>query len=241
MRSPTHVLIAALLSATSAAATNAAAMERPRGVVELFTSQGCSSCPPADRIVGELAKDPSLVVLSLPVDYWDYIGWKDTLASPQCTARQKGYAAARGDGQVYTPQAVIDGLTHVVGADGAAIAKSLDQDRGAKGALSLDVSAKVADGRATVDVGPAADKKAIVWLLEVEPSATVTIGRGENAGRTLTYTNVVRKMTRLGEYAGAPAHFEAPASAKTDMRYVALVQAGEADRPGAILGAARAN
>ena len=236
MRSPRIALIAALLSATSAAAT-----ERPRGVVELFTSQGCSSCPPADKVVGELAKDPSLVVLSLAVDYWDYIGWKDTLASPQCTARQKGYAAARGDGQVYTPQAVIDGITHVVGADGAAIAKSLDQDRGAKGALSLDVSAKVADGRATVDIGPAADRSAVVWLLEVEPQATVTVGRGENAGRTLTYTNVVRKMTRLGDYAGAPAHFEAPTASTADMRYVALVQAGSVDRPGAILGAARAN
>ncbi|MCB1536027.1 MAG: DUF1223 domain-containing protein [Rhodoblastus sp.] len=241
MRSATPALVAALLSATSAAATNAVAMERPRGVVELFTSQGCSSCPPADKVVGELAKDPSLVVLSLPVDYWDYIGWKDTLASPQSTARQKGYAAARGDGQVYTPQAVIDGLTHVVGADGAAISKSLDQDRGEKGALSLDVSAKVADGRATVDVGPAADRKAIVWLLEVEPSATVTVGRGENAGRTLTYTNVVRRMMRLGDYAGAPAHFETSTPTRADMRYVALVQAGEADRPGAILGAARAN
>ena len=141
MRSPTHVLIAALLSATSAAATNAAAMERPRGVVELFTSQGCSSCPPADRIVGELAKDPSLVVLSLPVDYWDYIGWKDTLASPQCTARQKGYAAARGDGQVYTPQAVINGRIHVVGSKRAAV---LDKQMTSRKALNAKLAVLVA-------------------------------------------------------------------------------------------------
>lgn len=236
MRSPKIVILAALMSASGAAA-----MERPRGVVELFTSQGCSSCPPADRVVGELARDPTLVVLSLPVDYWDYIGWKDTLASPQCTARQKGYAAARGDGQVYTPQAVIDGVSHVVGADRDAIAVTLKQDRGAKGALSVDVSAKVADGRAEIDIGAGAGKSATVWLLEVEPSATVQIGRGENAGRTLTYTNVVRKMTRLGDYAGAPAHFEAPADVKADKRYVALVQTGAVDRPGAILGAAIAN
>lgn len=236
MRSPKIVILAALMSASGAVA-----MERPRGVVELFTSQGCSSCPPADRVVGELARDPTLVVLSLPVDYWDYIGWKDTLASPQCTARQKGYAAARGDGQVYTPQAVIDGVSHVVGADRDAIAVTLKQDRGAKGALSVDVSAKVADGRAEIDIGAGAGKSATVWLLEVEPSATVQIGRGENAGRTLTYTNVVRKMTRLGDYAGAPAHFEAPADVKADKRYVALVQTGAVDRPGAILGAAVAN
>ena len=112
MRS-TPIAFTALLLAASAAV----AMERPRGVVELFTSQGCSSCPPADRILGDLARDPSLVVITMPVDYWDYIGWKDTLASPQCTAGQKGYAAARGDGQVYTPQAVIDGVSHVVNFD----------------------------------------------------------------------------------------------------------------------------
>jgi len=231
MRS-TPIAFTALLLAASAAV----AMERPRGVVELFTSQGCSSCPPADRILGDLARDPSLVVLTMPVDYWDYIGWKDTLASPQCTARQKGYAAARGDGQVYTPQAVIDGVSHVVGADRAAIEKNISEDRSAKGALSVDVATKIADGKASVDVGAGAGKAASVWLLEVEPSATVAVGRGENAGRTLTYTNVVRKMTRLGDYSGQAAHFEAPA--KAEARYVALVQAGAADKPGAILGAA---
>ncbi|HMN71238.1 MAG TPA: DUF1223 domain-containing protein [Rhodoblastus sp.] len=188
-------------------------------------------------MIGELARDPSLVVLSLPVDYWDYIGWKDTLASPQCTARQKGYAAARGDGQVYTPQAVIDGLTHVVGADREAILKNVSDDRSASGAMSVDVAAKIADGRAAVDVGAGAGRTATVWLLEVEPSAVVQVGRGENAGRTLAYTNIVRKMTRLGDYAGAPAHFEAPAAG--DRRYVALVQTGGPDRPGAILGAAQ--
>ncbi len=231
MRS-TPIAFTALLLAASAAV----AMERPRGVVELFTSQGCSSCPPADRILGDLARDPSLVVITMPVDYWDYIGWKDTLASPQCTARQKGYAAARGDGQVYTPQAVIDGVSHVVGADRAAIEKNISEDRSAKGALSVDVATKIADGKASVDVGAGAGKAASVWLLEVEPSATVAVGRGENAGRTLTYTNVVRKMTRLGDYSGQAAHFEAPA--KAEARYVALVQAGAADKPGAILGAA---
>src|ERR1700680_3484388 len=82
------------------------ASAQPRAVVELFTSQGCSSCPPADKLIGELAGDPSLVVMSIPIDYWDYLGWKDTLASPRNTARQKAYARVRGDGQVYTPQAL---------------------------------------------------------------------------------------------------------------------------------------
>src|SRR5215510_15402684 len=89
----------------------------PRGVVELFTSQGCSSCPAADKLAGELARDPSLVVMSLPIDYWDYLGWKDTLALPGHTKRQRSYAGTRGDRAVYTPQVVINGAAHVLGSD----------------------------------------------------------------------------------------------------------------------------
>ena len=91
----------------------------PRGLLELFTSQGCSSCPAADKLLGELAADPSLVVLSVPIDYWDYLGWKDTLADPSHSARQRAYARVRGDRQVYTPQIVVNGATHVVGSDHA--------------------------------------------------------------------------------------------------------------------------
>jgi hypothetical protein len=221
-----------------AAAGPACAGERPRGVVELFTSQGCSSCPAADKILGDLAHDPSLVVMSLPVDYWDYIGWKDTLASPACTARQKGYAGARGDGQVYTPQAVIDGAVHVVGADREAIVSTISSHAGA---LGLDVSAKTANGRISVDVGAGAPQRASVWLFEIQPQATVEVGRGENAGRALTYTNIVRKMTRLGDWTGASAHFETPDAAAPGDRYVALVQAGTQEKPGVILGVARAD
>src|ERR1043166_7464075 len=91
------------------ASTAAAFAADTRAVVELFTSQGCSSCPPADELIGQLAKDPSLVAMSLPIDYWDYLGWKDTLAKPAHTARQRAYAQVRGDRAVYTPQAVING------------------------------------------------------------------------------------------------------------------------------------
>src|SRR6187551_2553528 len=96
-----------------------------RGVLELFTSQGCSSCPPADRLMGELAKDPSLVAFSLNVDYWDSLGWKDTLADPRNAARQRAYALLRGDRGVYTPHTVVDGAAHVVGSDAAAIERAL--------------------------------------------------------------------------------------------------------------------
>src|ERR1700750_2083727 len=91
----------------------------PRAVVELFTSQGCSSCPPADKIIGELAKDPSVIALSMPIDYWDYLGWKDTLADSRFSARQKAYSHMRGDRDVYTPQVIVNGSTHGIGSDRA--------------------------------------------------------------------------------------------------------------------------
>src|SRR6266436_5087035 len=98
---------------------HSSAQAEPRAVVELFTSQGCSSCPPADKLLSELAADPSLVAISVPIDYWDYLGWKDTLADHRNTARQKAYAHTRGDGQVYTPQVVVNGSLHALGSDKA--------------------------------------------------------------------------------------------------------------------------
>src|SRR5580700_11394744 len=98
----------------------------PRSVVELFTSQGCSSCPPADKIIGELAKDPSVIALSMPIDYWDYLGWKDTLADARFSARQKAYSQMRGDRKVYTPQVVVNGSAHVVGSDRSGIEGAID-------------------------------------------------------------------------------------------------------------------
>src|SRR3989440_1108156 len=99
----------------------------PRAVVELFTSQGCSSCPPADRILGELAQDPSIIALSMPIDYWDYLGWKDTLADARFSARQRAYSRVRGDREVYTPQLVVNGAVHVVGSDRESIQIAIDK------------------------------------------------------------------------------------------------------------------
>src|SRR5580692_5249582 len=99
----------------------------PRAFLELFTSQGCSSCPPADKLLGELSGDPSVVALSVPIDYWDYLGWKDTLASPGHSARQRAYAKVRGDRQVYTPQIVVNGAMHVLGSDRAAVDRMIAQ------------------------------------------------------------------------------------------------------------------
>src|SRR5713226_9060869 len=118
-----------LAFAVVAVCSTVAAHAEPRAVIELFTSQGCSSCPPADKLLGELSSDPSLVAISVPIDYWDYLGWKDTLADPRNTARQKAYAHVRGDGQVYTPQVVVNGALHALGSDKAVIEAAIASSR----------------------------------------------------------------------------------------------------------------
>src|SRR5277367_944679 len=119
----------------------------PRAVIELFTSQGCSSCPPADKVVGELAKDPSVIALSMPIDYWDYLGWKDTLADSRFSARQKAYSQMRGDRDVYTPQAVINGSLHVIGSDRAGIEGAISDTDKSEGVMSVPVSMTLAGNK----------------------------------------------------------------------------------------------
>src|SRR5580658_3338265 len=127
----------------------------PRAVVELFTSQGCSSCPPADHIIGELAKDPSIIALSMPIDYWDYLGWKDTLADARFSARQKAYSQMRGDRNVYTPQAVVNGSVHVIGSDRASIETAIGDTSKTDGVMSVPVSMSLAGKQITVSVAAA--------------------------------------------------------------------------------------
>src|SRR5882757_10198266 len=112
------------------------AQAEPRAVIELFTSQGCSSCPAADKLIAEYSRDPSVIALSLAIDYWDYLGWKDTLAMSGHSNRQRAYAKGRGDRQVYTPQAVIDGAVHALGSDKAAIEKAIRQTHDQNAALT---------------------------------------------------------------------------------------------------------
>jgi hypothetical protein len=214
-----------------------------RGVIELFTSQGCSSCPPADHVLGELARDPSLVAISVPVDYWDYLGWKDTLASPRHSARQRGYASMRGDRNVYTPQAVINGVIHVVGSDKSGIERALVQSRRNSAILSLPVSLSTANGKLTVAVpaGKNDSAPAEVWLCPLAKATPVAIGRGENRGSTVTYYNVVRRWIKLGEWNGTAHTFTLPASELSagDIDAVAvLVQSGSVEKPGTMMGAA---
>src|SRR5712691_4852810 len=177
-----------VVAAVAVAAIGTPAAADPRAVVELFTSQGCSSCPAADQLLGQLARDPTLVAMSLPIDYWDYLGWKDTLAKPGHTARQRAYAEVRGDRAVYTPQAVINGALHVQGSDKTAIERAIAQTRHQAGTLSLPVTVAVADGRVNVAVPESKDQRASgeIWLCTLAKSVPVAIGRGENRGHTIT-------------------------------------------------------
>ena len=234
-------LPAALAIAAWAAVASASA--DPRAVVELFTSQGCSSCPPADRLLGELAHDPAIVALSLPIDYWDYLGWKDTLANPRHAARQRGYARVRGDREVYTPQAVINGVAHALGSDGAAIDAAIRATRTDPSTLAVPVRLLIEGDRLDVKIAPAADAAGAgeVWLCELAKAVPVPIGRGENGGRTIVYHNVVRRWVRLGEWNGSEHSFSVPvaelAENGTDALAV-IVQGGTIERPSRMLGAA---
>jgi hypothetical protein len=222
-----------------------------RAVVELFTSQGCSSCPPADKLMGELSRDPSLVIMSLPVDYWDYLGWKDTLALHGHSIRERAYADARGDREVYTPQVVINGVAHVVGSDKDAIDQAIQQTRHNSAPLALPVTMTVADGKVTVTLPASAKDQASaeVWLCPITKKTQVEINRGENRGHTLTYYNVVRRWVKLGTWSGKAESFNVPLASLPDADFslqdidsvTVFVQSGADAKPGLMLGAATAS
>ncbi|HEY5226330.1 MAG TPA: DUF1223 domain-containing protein [Methylovirgula sp.] len=208
-------------------------------VVELFTSQGCSSCPPADRLLSALARAPNTIALSFPIDYWDFIGWHDTLASPTFTARQKAYAAARGDGHVYTPQVVVDGLVDAVGSDQAQIEHAIKANKGRESALSVSVHLTESGNILHIDIGAGPKVSAGVYIVRVVKSKTVLIGRGENSGRSVTYTNVVRAFQKIGDWDGTARTYQLMELKGYDEGYVVFLQKGSQAMPGVILAAAK--
>jgi hypothetical protein len=217
----------------------------PRAVVELFTSQGCSSCPPADRIIGELAKDPSVIALSMPIDYWDYLGWKDTLADARFSARQKAYSQARGDRDVYTPQVVVNGSAHLIGSDRAGIENAIGNTKKADGVMSVPVSMTIAGKQITVTVAASGNSPATahgeIWICSVSKAIPISVGRGENRGRDLTYYNVVRNLLKVGDWNGSSGSWTVPLeniSREGVDAAVVYVQDGSHEKPGAMLGAA---
>ena len=226
--------IASLAVAVLLAAVSPAAAEDVT-VVELFTSQGCSSCPPADAQLRELSKEPGIVALSLHVNYWDYIGWKDPFASATTTERQHLYANSLKQRFVYTPEMVIDGYTDVNGASSSAVESAISKAR-SRDRLRLKVAASVDGDELKVSI-PAADgaKKASVWLFEIDREHTTEVARGENGGRTLVNANVVRSMKKIGEWDGQAVELTADLDDAKDRDACAIVIQEAATGP--VLGA----
>ncbi|MCY1125884.1 DUF1223 domain-containing protein [Frigidibacter sp. RF13] len=225
--------IIAAAAALSAFAGVAEAEGKRVTVVELYTSQGCSSCPPADALFSEVAARDGVIGLALHVDYWDYIGWADTFADPTFTKRQKAYAVAAGERMVYTPQIIVNGATSIVGTDASALASALVP---AGGASAPDLKLSRSGNRLKVSATTSAPlpKGSFVQLVRYIPAASVTIERGENAGRRLTYTNIVTSWKRVGEWDGSKP-LSLTLDAPGDQPAVVIIQS---PGPGAIFVAA---
>lgn len=202
-------------------------------VVELYTSQGCSACPPADALLHDLAKHDDVIALSLHVDYWDYIGWADVFAQPAFTDRQHAYARAAQSSPVYTPQMIIGGVDHVAGSRPIQVMDVVETNR-AKGnpvAVSLTKNGDTVQ----IDAEPGGDGDYVVQLLRYTPEETVRIRRGENAGRELSYVNIVQSLDVVGRWDGrAPLALEAPAPG--DEPVVVIIQQAS---NGPVVGAAQ--
>jgi len=214
----------------------------PMTVIELFTSQGCSSCPTADALLQTYADRPDVVALTLPVDYWDYLGWKDTLANPKFSARQRAYAKTRSDGRVYTPQVVVNGLKHAVGSSAPDIDHAVAITKAKIEAIHVGVTVRSANDHLVIDLeaarDPAKTTEATIWLALISRKVEVQIKRGENHGRTVVYHNVVREWMPVGMWNGAAATIKLAHHAvkQSDADGCAIVvQHGDA---GPIIGAA---
>jgi len=208
------------------------AAERPV-VVELFTSQGCSSCPPADALLGELARRDDVLALGFHVDYWDRLGWKDPYASAEATQRQKAYARLLDSASVYTPQMVIDGRTDVVGSYRTDVLGAIAAARANAASVPLELAEH--DDGLHVRVGAGAGRRATLWLVGFDRHHETRVGAGENGGRTLAEWNIVRGFETLGDWQGAATETTVPAARLAGYERVAVVLQA---RDGAILGAA---
>ena len=212
--------LAAVVAAMFASGTQAADAVHP-AVIELFQSQGCSSCPPANANVNALALQPEILALSYAVNYWDGLGWKDVFAKPQFTSRQWDYARAFGNAQVWTPQIVVNGRANIVGRQLAPLKAMIARtDRGGTGPVLA-----ISSGMVTVAGSTA--KPADIWLVRYEPRAIeVAIKTGENGGRTLPHRNIVRELVRIGSWKAGAASFAMPAAKMPGLATAVFVQTG---------------
>jgi hypothetical protein len=215
-----------------APAMPAVAGDRNMTVVEIFQSQGCSSCPPANANVMALSGRPDILTLSFGVTYWDHLGWKDTFASPQYTQRQWDYARAFHRSQVFTPEVVVNGRADVVGQDREELEALIRREPAAENGPDISILG----GQVHLGAASAQSGKADVWLVRFDPDIEqVAVTRGENEGRTLPHRNVVKELVRLGMWSGMPETLSIPTGAPGGLREAVIVQQDS----GAILAAAR--
>ncbi|PTM96292.1 DUF1223 domain-containing protein [Mycoplana dimorpha] len=238
---PRALIIGCLSSLLTVLAGNTPALagdSAAQGVVELFTSQGCSSCPKADKALETLIREGNVVALAYHVDYWNYLGWTDTMSSRQNTDRQYAYARMFGRGTVYTPQAVINGREHVNGGDIDRIRTQVQgmatQGRG----LSVPVNAQIAGDEIRIDIG-SGEGKANVVVAYFDGEQAVDIQDGENRGRRVAYWHAVKAIETIGMWEGRAMSLVLPASMLNDRAGCAILlqRMKSADTPGAILGA----
>lgn len=250
MRLPNLVALstALILASTGVALTQVPApgagssFPPPKNVLELFTSQGCDTCPPADHVLAAYAERPDIIAITLPVDIWDYLGWKDTLASDKNSERQKAYAKARGDGAIYTPQMIVNGMIGVPGSDLVAIDDALKITSEALAGARVPIRFWHERNSIVIEAADAPealkDKEATIWFAVVQKKADVPVDRGDNKGKTLTYTNIVREMIPVGTWNGKAMSLRLARTAimtPDTQACIVLLQEGKA---GPILGAA---
>ncbi|SMX32285.1 DUF1223 domain-containing protein [Octadecabacter ascidiaceicola] len=172
-------------------------------VIELYTSQGCSSCPPADEILHELAGQSDVIALALHVDYWDYIGWADIFADPAHTRRQQNYARVAGASSIYTPQMVIGGADHVIGTKPMDVANLIRTHSARPTGTRISLQRSGNQLQISGQTARALRNGTVVQVIRYSPEETVDVRRGENAGRTLTYSNIVTQWSEVGEWSGS--------------------------------------
>ena len=236
------IVLALMLSTLAVTGEARAAAQQRQGpglvVVELYTSQSCSSCPPADKFLGELAKRKDVLALSMHVDYWNALGWRDPWSSADVTARQRRYARSLGTRYVSTPQAIIGGAAYAVGSDRGAVSRLIEKSRRAQRTRVQPRITMPTPGRLTVTLpGGKLAAPAMVWFVAFDDRHTARITGGENSGATITYTNVVRALRPVGTWTGKGRSFEIDISKDLQAGFGNCAILVQAASEGPILGA----
>lgn len=239
---PLKFVISLVLAGSCLAGSSVAdELKRPKGVVELFTSQGCASCPPADIALKKLVEQGDVVALAYHVDYWNYMGWTDTYGSKENTDRQYAYARTLGRSTVYTPQAVINGREHMSGADLDALNSKLDELKEAGKGLGVDVQASLKGDQLAISVAKG-EGKANVVVAYFDRGTYVTVENGENKGQKIPYWHSVTDIQTVGMWDGQKLDLILPGNMiGSNKKYgcaVLLQKASHGGEPSAILGAA---